>query len=153
MRALVVSAGFALLAGGASAEVRAEAHTVGEATVRITVEGNLETLSVALPGGKQVPLLSGADVEILAPVADPDSVAMLGRPVLVAEVTGTHSCDAGDALQYWLVTLDKVPTAEGPLTTCQALAPSIMPGALVLTGEGEAWAWSPGQIGWTARAN
>lgn len=152
MRALVAAAGLALLAGAACAEVKAEERAAGDAQVRITVDGTLETLSVMPPGGKPVPLLSGADVEILALAADADSVAMLGQPVLVAEVTGTHSCDAGDARQYWIVTLDKAPAAVGPLTTCQALAPSILPGALVLTGEGEAWAWAPGAAGWTVRA-
>lgn len=150
MRGHVVAAGLCL-ALPALAEVRDEMHPVGDVVVKITVAGTLEVLTVGPSEEAQAQVLSGADVEILAFAADADSVALIGQPVVVVEVTGTHSCDAGDARAYSVVTLGAVPAVEGPVTTCDELVPSIIPGGVVLDadpmGAGEAWLWVPGK-GW-----
>ena len=151
MRAIGAIIGLALLATGASAEMKDEEHLVGDRVVRITVVDAFEIMTVGPSDHDQMQVLSGADVGIVALLGDAASAAQVGQGVVVAEVTGTHSCDAGDARAYWVVTLGEVPEPEGPLTTCQPLAASVVPGAVVLTGEGEAWTWAPGK-GWAARA-
>lgn len=150
MKALGLAAGLCL-ALPATAEMRDEVHPVGDGVVKITVAGTLEVLTIGPSEEEQGQVLSGADVEIVALAGDADSVALLGQPVVVVEVTGTHSCEEGDARAYSVVTLGAVPAAEGPVTTCAELVPSITPGALVLEadpmGAGEAWLWVPGR-GW-----
>lgn len=153
MRALVLAAG-ALLALPALAEMRDEEHLVGDRMVKITVFDAFEIMTVGPSEFDQIQVLSGADVEIVAFAGDADSVAILGQPVVVAEVTGSHSCDEGDARQYWVVTLGEVPAPEGPVTTCAELTVSIAPGVVMLEAdpmdEREAWAWAPGK-GWADR--
>jgi hypothetical protein len=139
----------------AMAEMRDEEHLVGDQMVTIAVFDTLEIMTVGPSTHERIQVLSGADVEIVAFVEDADSVALLGQPVVVAEVTGTHSCDDGDARAYYVVTLGDVPKPEGPVTTCAELTVSIAPGAVMLEadpmGGGEAWAWEPGK-GWTDRS-
>ena len=134
--------------------MRDEEHLVGDRMVKITVFDAFEIMTVGPSEFDQIQVLSGADVEIVAFAGDADSVAILGQPVVVAEVTGTHSCDEGDARQYWVVTLGEVPAPEGPVTTCAELTVSIAPGVVMLDAdpmdEGEAWAWAPGK-GWADR--
>ena len=151
MRTVCAAAAVACLGQVALAEMKDEEHLVGDRMVRISVVDDFEIMTVGPSDYDQMQVLSGADVGIVALLGDAASVAQLGQGVVVAEVTGTHSCDAGDARAYWVVTLGEVPAPEGPLTTCQPLAASIVPGAVVLTGEGEAWTWAPGK-GWAARA-
>jgi hypothetical protein len=131
--------------------MRDEVHLVGDLVVKISVVETLEVLTVGPSEDAQVEVLSGADVEIVAFAGDADSVALLGQPVLVAEVTGTHSCEEGDARAYWVVTLGAEPAPEGLVTTCAELTVSVTPGAVVLEadpmGAGEAWLWVPGR-GW-----
>ena len=150
MRVLVLAAS-ALLALPALAEMRDEEHLAGDRLVRITGVESMEILTVGPSEHEQMQVLSGADVEIVAFAADQDSVALLSQPVLVAEVTGTHSCEAGDARAYWVVTLGDPPAPEGPVTTCSELTASVIPGAVVLEadpmGAGEAWLWVSGK-GW-----
>jgi hypothetical protein len=138
----------------ALAEIRDEVHPVGDEVVKITVAGTLEVLTVGPSEEEQGQVLSGADVEIVAFAADEDSVALLGQPVVVVEVTGTHSCETGDARAYSVVTLGAAPAAEGPVTTCAELLPSVIPGGVMLEadpmGAGEAWLWVPGK-GWKGR--
>jgi hypothetical protein len=145
---------FAALAAPAWAEMRDEEHVVGNKLVKIAVFDTLEIMTVGPSDYENMQVLSGADVEIVAFAGDPDSVALLGQPVVVAEVTGTHSCEEGDARAYYVVTLGDVPAPEGPVTTCQELTVSVTPGAVQLEavpmGEGEFWAWSPGK-GWRNR--
>jgi hypothetical protein len=139
------------LAVPAWAEMRDEEHVVGHKLVKIAVFDTLEIMTVGPSDYEKMQVLSGADIEIRAIVDDADSVALLGQPVVVVDVTGTQSCEAGAAREYWVVTLGAVPAPEGPVTTCQPLTASVTAGALVLTGPGEAWAWSPGK-GWAAGA-
>ena len=135
----------------ALAEMRDEAHQVGDRVVTITVVEMLEVLTAGPSEQEQVQVLSGADVEIVAFAGDAESVALLGQPVLVAEVTGTHSCEEGDARAYWVVTLGAEPAPEGPVTSCAELTASVIPGGVVLEADpmkaGEAWVWVPGP-GW-----
>ena len=144
----------AALAQPALAERRDEEHILGDRMVKITVVDTLEIMTVGPSDYEQMQVLSGADVEIAALLGDADSVALLGQPVLVAEMTGTHSCDEGDARAYWMVTLGEVPAPEGPVTTCAELTVSVRPGAVVLEADpgsqgGEAWSWTPDE-GWAS---
>lgn len=150
MRTLCAAAAVLCLGQVAFADIKDEEHLVGDRVVRITVVDDFEIMTVGPSDYDQMQVLSGADVAIVALLADEASVAQLGQGVVVAEVTGTHSCDAGDARAYWVVTLGGVPAPEGPLTTCQPLTATLEAGSVVLAGEGEAWAWAPGK-GWTAR--
>lgn len=154
MRLLLVAV-LALAAPAARAEMRNEEHLVGDKVVRIAVSGTIERMTVGPSDPVQIQVLSGADIEILAFVADADSVALVGGPVLVAEVTGTHSCEAGDPRAYYVVTLGDLPAAEGPVTSCEVLVPSLTSGAVVMAadpmGDAGAWAWVPGK-GWGDRA-
>ncbi|MDZ4067715.1 MAG: hypothetical protein U1E06_12860 [Tabrizicola sp.] len=143
------------MAPAAQAEMRDETHIISGKQVKIAVVGTIEIMTVGLDE-EQIPVLSGADVAILGFPGDADSVALVGQPVLLVEVTGTHSCETGDARAYWAVTLDDPPMSDGPVTTCQALTPGAAPGMAVLeadpTGEaGEVWAWTPGK-GWSGQA-
>ncbi len=145
---------FVALAAPAWAEMRDEEHVVGSTLVKIAVFDTLEIMTVGPSDHEKIQVLSGADVEVVAFAGDADSVAILGQPVVVAEVTGTHSCEDGDARAYYVVTLGDVPAPEGPVTTCEELTVSVTPGAVMLEadpmGEGEAWAWSPGK-GWSSQ--
>lgn len=138
------------LASTAGAEIRDEEHLIGDRMVRISVVDTFEIMTVGPSDYDQMQVLSGADVELLPIAGDEDGAALIGQPVLVAEVTGTHSCDEGDARAFWVVTLGDVPTPEGPLTTCVPMAAAVSDsGQLLLTGTGESWVWVPGQ-GWSA---
>lgn len=144
----------AALAQPALAEQSDEEHIVGDRMVRIARIDPIEILTIGHSDHEQSQVLSGAEVEIAAFLADADSVALLGQPVLVAEVTGTHSCDEGDPRAYWVVTLGDIPAPEGPVTTCAELTVSLTPGAVVLEADpggegGEAWSWTPGK-GWAS---
>lgn len=153
MRSLVLASLCVLASQGAQAEMRDEEHLVGAKVVRISVVDTFEILTVGPSDYEQMQVLSGADVELLPIAGNKDGAALIGEPVLVAEVTGTHSCDAGDARAYWVVTLGDVPTPEGPLTTCEAMEASVSAtGQLRLTGTGESWVWVPGK-GWSAAAD
>ncbi len=125
----------AALVTPASAEMRDEEHLVADKMVKIAVIDTFEIMTVGPSDHEQMQVLSGADVEIAALVGDPDSVALLGQPVVVAEVTGTHSCDEGDARAYWVVTLGEVPAPEGPVTTCAEMTVSIASGAVMLDAD------------------
>lgn len=144
----------AALAQPALAEQSDEEHIVGDRMVRIARIDPIEILTIGPSDHEQSQVLSGAEVEIAAFLADAGSVALLGQPVLVAEVTGTHSCDEGDPRAYWVVTLGDIPAPEGPVTTCAELTVSLTPGAVVLEADpggegGEAWSWTPGK-GWAS---
>ena len=144
----------AALVQPALAEQSDEEHIVGDRMVRIARVDPIEILTIGPSDHEQSQVLSGAEVEIAAFLADADSVALLGQPVLVAEVTGTHSCDEGDPRAYWVVTLGDIPAPEGPVTTCAELTVSLTPGAVVLEADpggegGEAWSWTPGK-GWAS---
>ena len=144
----------AALAQPALAEQSDEEHIVGDRKVSIARIDPIEILTIGPSDHEQSQVLSGAEVEIAAFLADADSVALLGQPVLVAEVTGTHSCDEGDPRAYWVVTLGDIPAPEGPVTTCAELTVSLTPGAVVLEADpggegGEAWSWTPGK-GWAS---
>ena len=151
MRALAAAALALGLASAAGAEMRDEEHIIGDRIVRITVFDTFEIMTVGPSEYDQMQVLSGADVE-LVPLAG-DGAQLVGQQVLVAEVTGTHSCDEGDARAYWVVTLGDVPMPEGSVTTCEAMAASVTEtGLVLLQGTTETWAWSLGE-GWAVPAN
>ncbi len=154
MRAAFLAAILSTPGFAAGAEMREEEHLVGDTVVRIAVVDTIEILTAGPSDGDPVQILSGADVDIVLFAGDADSVAAIGRPVVVVEVTGTHSCDEGDARGYWVVELGNVPTPHGPVTTCEALVPSLTSGHVVLEADpmadGAFWAWAPGQ-GWSDR--
>lgn len=133
--------------------MRDEEHLVGAKVVKITGFDTFEIMTVGPSDYDQMQVLSGADVELVPLAGAEESAALIGQPVLVAEVTGTHSCDAGDARAYWVVTLGDVPMPEGPVTTCDAMAASVTAaGGVVLKGKSETWAWAPGKR-WAVPAN
>lgn len=141
------------LGSAAWAEMRDEEHLVGDRIVRITGFDTFEIMTVGPPEHEQIQVLSGGDVELLPIAGAEGSAALIGPPVLVAEVTGTHSCEEGDARAYFVVTLGDVPMPEGPLTTCEAMEASVgASGQVLLQGRSEAWAWVPGK-GWAVSAN
>lgn len=147
-RRLILAAGALVLALPVLAERRDEEHAVAGQLVRITGRELLEVLTLGPTPETQVELLSGADIEILALAADAESAALIGAPVLVVSVTGTHSCDEGDALAHYVVALDKA-RAEGPVTSCGALSVAFGDGRVTLTAVGgEVHAWTPA-AGWT----
>ena len=151
MRALAAAALALGLASAAGAEMRDEEHIIGDRIVRITVFDTFEIMTVGPSDYDQMQVLSGADVE-LVPLAE-DGAGLVGQPVLVAEVTGTHSCDDGDARVYWAVTLGEVPMPEASVSTCEAMAASVTgSGGVLLTGKTESWVWTPG-TGWAVPAN
>ena len=153
MKALAYAACLIGLTLPAWAEMKDEEFIVGGKIVKIAVFDTLEIMTVGPSDYEKMQVLSGADIKIVAMTGDAESVALLGQPVVVAEVTGTHTCEAGDARDYWIVTLGDVPAPEGPVTTCQELAASLTSGAVVLAGEaGETMSWAPGK-GWSAPAN
>lgn len=83
---------FAALAAPAWAEMRDEEHRLGDKLVKIAVFDTLEIMTVGPSDYEKMQVLSGADLEIRAIVDDANTVALLGQPVVVVEVTGTHSC-------------------------------------------------------------
>jgi hypothetical protein len=132
------------------AELRGEEHLVADRVVRISVVEMLEIMTAGPSDYDQMQVLSGADIEILALAGDADSVALLGQPVVVARVFGSHSCETGDAWLYCVVTLGDPPTPQGPVSSCADLSVSVTPGAVVLEeepggGRAEFWVWSPGK--------
>lgn len=138
----------------AVAGLREEEHIVGDVLVRIDVVDTVEIMTVGPNDQERMQVLSGADIEILAFAGDPDSVTLLGEPVLVATVFATHSCDAGDALAYHVVRLSGVPAPGAPAATCGPLEVGIAHGAVFLEKDpmrvntedgGETWRWTPEQ--------
>lgn len=150
MRALALTAALAALSPPAGAEMRDEQLLVGDRVVKVSVFEPFEILTVGPDEFDQMQVLSNADLEIVASPTEADS-ALVGQPVLVVEGIGTHSCEAGDAREYWVVTLGDPPAPQGPLTSCESLTPRYAQGAMVLGSDDAApgWAWTPGK-GWTA---
>lgn len=157
MKRFLVAAVCAVAATTAMAELRDEEHVVGNTLVKIAVVDSLEIMTVGPSDHEQMQVLSGADVEIVAFAGDPENVALLGKPVLVAEVVGTQSCEEGDAREYYVVTLGDVPVPDGPVTTCQELTATVTSGLITLeadpmSDDGEFWAWAPDK-GWGDQLN
>lgn len=150
MRALVISAGLALAAASAGAELRNEEFAVGGQLVQIEVIDPIEIMWVGPNAFERTQVLSGADIELVAEMIDDEALQMLGARVLVAVVPGTHSCEnLQDPRDYYVVTLGEELATDGPLTTCAALTVSATPGSVVLEedpmGDGESHVWIPGQ--------
>lgn len=149
MRSQLLLAGLLLTATPGLADRRDVTLALGDRVATITASGAGEVLSVGLPGGAMVDVLSGADVEIVAAAGGPETIALFGAPIMVLEVTGTHSCDDGDPLAYYVEKLGLVPGApQGPLTSCGPLAVTIADGLVTLTPDpgrkdAEAWTWEP----------
>ena len=150
MKRLGMAAALALCGWAAWAEMRDEEFLVADRMVLISVIEPLEIMTVGPNEYDRMQVLSGADIEVLATAGDADSVALVGQPVVVARVFGSHSCETGDAWLYYVVTLGNPPMPEGPVSSCADLSVSLAPGAVVLeedpgSGAGEFWAWQPGK--------
>lgn len=149
MRAVLAFAGFALAATAAVADRRDVTQMVDDKVARITEVDGLEVLSVGLSESDTMDILSGADVEIVAVADGPDNAALFGAAVIVAEVTGTQSCEEGDALNYYVVKLGLFPgDPEGPLSSCGRLAVTVADGVVTLAAdpggaEPMTWTWAP----------
>ena len=150
MRAAILLAGVALVAGPAGADIRAERLVAGDQQVEIEVDGPNEVLWVGPTPDGRTRVLSGSDIEIVAEMTDEAAQEMLGTRALVAVVPGTHSCEnLGDPRDYYVVTLGGQLATDGPLTTCVEFTVSTTPGQIVLEedpmGDGEFHFWVPGQ--------
>ena len=150
MKAARLLAGLGLLAGTAVAEIRDEEFVAGDLLVQIEVNDPVEIMWAGPNQYERTQVLSGADIEVVALLADDEAVQMLGTRALVAVVPGTHSCEnLGDPLAYYVVTLGEELATDGPLTTCVELTVSTTPGQVVLEedpmGDGESHFWVPGQ--------
>jgi hypothetical protein len=138
-------AGFAV-----RAELADQHFVIGDQQVWIEIFENRELMWVGPNRYERVQVLSGANVEIVAVLADAEAEAMLSARALVAVVLGTHSCEnLQDPREYYVVTLGEELATDGPLTTCVELEISTTPGAIVLEedpmGDGEFFSWVPGQ--------
>lgn len=147
-------AGVLLTATAAFAERQDVTQAVDDKLAKITEVDGLEVLSVGLSDSDMIDVLSGADVEIVAVADGPDNTALFGAAVVVVEVTGTHSCDDGDPLDYYVVKLGLFPgDPQGPLTSCGPLAVTVADGVVTLAADregAESWTWASA-TGFTAK--
>ena len=148
MRATRALAALVLTATAALAEPQV-VRLMDDKAATITEVDGLEVLSISAAGSEQVEMVSGARVGIVAVADGPDNQALFGAPLVVAEVTGTQTCDEGDALDYYVVKLGLFPEDPfGPLASCGALAVTVKDGVITLApdpGGAEATIWT-----WTA---
>lgn len=150
MKLLLAGVLAALTAIPVAAEVKQKHYVVADWQVWIDPIDPIEILFVGRNQYERDQVLSGDDVEIVAFASDEDAVSLLGLPALVVEVTGTHSCEEGDARAYYVLTFADAPALDGPVTTCKALTVSFAPDLIILeeapgSDEGEFWAWAMGK--------
>lgn len=157
MNATRTVAGFLLTATAALAEPQV-IRLMDDKAATITEVDGLEVLSVSASGSDEVEMLSGAGVGIVAVADGPDSQALFGAPLIVAEVTGTQTCDEGDALDYFVIRLGPVPDdPQRPLTSCGRLTVVAQGGVITFAPEpGSAdattWTWAAA-TGFQAKAD
>lgn len=141
-------AGLLLTATPTFAERQDVTQAVDDKVAKITEVDGMEILSVGFPETGLLDILAGADIEIVAMADGPDTTALFGGAILVVEVTGTHSCDDGDPLDYYVVKLGLLPgEPQGPVTTCGHLAVAVADGVVTLAGDpgregAESWIWA-----------
>lgn len=141
----------ALMAGPALAELRAETLLIGPEHVWIEVIEGGEVMWMGPNKYVRTQILSGPDIEIVATLTEPDSVALVGAKALVAVVPASHTCDdMTEPLSYYIIALGPSLATDGPLTVCSSgLGVSFVPGAIALEGDPEEvdayWRWVPGQ--------
>jgi len=147
MRSLLV-AGMLLTATAAFAERQDVTLPVDDKVAQISEASGMEVLSIGFPEDGLLDILTGADLEIVAMADGPDTTALFGGAILVVEATGTHSCEDGDALAYYVVKMGFMPgEPQGPLTTCGPLAVTIADGVVTLAADpgregAESWTWA-----------
>jgi hypothetical protein len=125
-------AGLALTATAALAEPQV-VQLVDDKAATITAADGMEVLSIGASGSAPVEMLSGATIAIVAVIDGPENQALFGAPLVVAEVTGTQSCAAGDPLDYYVVKLGLIPEDPfGPVTSCAPLTVTAADGVVML---------------------
>lgn len=150
--------GTACIAGACLAGMPAqseEAHVViGPEQVWIEYVDPIEIMWVGPNAYERTQVLSGDNIELVAFATEEGSAALLGARAIVASKTGTHSCETGDPLDYYVVTLTPGLATEGPATTCGRLEVVVTNGAIVAEDDpmqanaedgGQFWAWVPGR--------
>ena len=136
--------------GPALAEVEAADVATGPEQVWIEVIEGGEVMWVGPNEFERTQVLSAPDIEIVARITDADTVRLVGAKAFVAVIPASHTCDdLSEPLQYFVVTLGATLATDGPLTTCGPLKIAATAGAIQFErdpmGEGEFWAWLPGQ--------
>lgn len=156
-RRAFAGAALCLVGSIAAADLADEHFDVKGRPVWITVVENAEIMTAGKNADEKVQVLSGADIEIVGLADDPDTIALLGVPAIVAVTSGTQTCDelSGTPRAYFVIWWGEEVATDGPLTTCAELTLSFSSGALILEadpegGSGEFWAWAPGK-GWGSR--
>ena len=158
MKAALALAGIALTATTAFAERQDVSLTVDDKVAEIAEVGGIEVLSVGYPDDGLLDILSGADLEIVAMADGPDTTALFGGAILVVAAAGTHSCEDGDALDYYVVKLGLMPgEPQGPVTACGPLVVTIADGVVTLAAEpgrkdADSWTWASAS-GFSLKAN
>ncbi len=141
MRRVASAFALCMVATATMAELRNEEFTVADKTVRISVEGQGETLS----GDGRKALLSGIDIEVIPFAADTGG----GPAAIVVAVTQPEICqETGEAfLFHYVVAFGDEVTADGPLEECAPMVVTQANGEIVLEegfGQDDApyWIWS-----------
>lgn len=148
MRSALAFAAFALTAVAAFADRQDVTLHVDDKVAKIAEAGGLEVLSVGVSEDDTMDVLSGADVEIVAMADGPDTTALFGAAVIVAEITGTQSCEDGDPFEYYVIKLGfLLDDPQGPLTSCGRLAVTIAEGSITLAADpartgAASWTWA-----------
>ena len=148
MRTALVLAGFVLMATAALADRQDVMLHLDDKVARIREAGGLEVLSVGLSEEDTMDVLSGADIEIAAMADGPDTTDLFGGAIVVAEITGTQSCEDGDPFDYYVIKLGLLfSDPQGPVTSCGRLAATIADGVVTLAADparfgAASWTWA-----------
>jgi hypothetical protein len=146
-----------IAAGLTVSQARAEAEhvVIGPEEVWIEAGSPLEILWIGTSDAGPRQVLTGAGIELVGFVAEPEDAALLGARAMVVSKLGTHSCETlQEPLEYHVVTLSPVLATDGPLTACGALAMSWQAGAILLEEDpmrassedgGQSVFWVPGR--------
>lgn len=141
-------AGLLLTATAAFAERQDVTLPVDDKVAQISEVDGMEVLGIGFPEDGLLDILTGADLEIVAMADGPDTTALFGGAILVVEATGTHSCEDGDPLDYYVVKMGLLPgEPQGPVTSCGHLAATIADGVVTLAADpgregAESWTWA-----------
>lgn len=139
-------AGALMTATAAFAERQDVTLPVDDKVAQISEVDGMEVLSIGFPADGLLDILTGADLEIVAMADGPDTTALFGGAILVVESMGTHSCEDGDPLGYYVVKMGLLPgDPQGPVTSCGPLTATIADGVVTLSADhegAESWTWA-----------
>ena len=147
MKTGLALAGMVLTTTAALAEPQV-VRLMDDKVATITAADGMEVLSISASGSEQVEMLSGAEVDIVAVADGTENEALFGAPLVIAEVTGTQTCEDGDPLDYYVVKLGLFPEDPfGPVKSCVHLAAAAEDGVVTLTApldrpDAPSWTWT-----------